>query len=100
MFFLTNYRRLFMGIIMAIIGWTLLILVGGFALFVVLLALGRQSHDGMSFLERLAADPEESHRRRQAYRLNATLFWLFGVPAIMFGGIWLFFQMLFLLGRL
>lgn len=88
-----------MGIIMAIIGWLLLVAVICFAIVVCLLAFGRQSHDDMSWIERIS-NPEESHRRRDSYRLKATLFWAIGLPAIMFGGVWLFFQMLFLLGRL
>ncbi len=88
-----------MGIIFAIIGWLLLIVIVGFALLVMLAAFGRQSHDDMSWIERIS-NPEESHRRRDSYRLKATLFWAIGFPAIMFGGVCLFFQMLFLLGRL
>lgn len=89
-----------MGAILAIVGWMLLMVVGGFAFLILMLALGRQSHDGLSFWERFNTPAEEVHARRQAYRLKATLFWMFGAPAIIFGGVALVYGILILLANI
>lgn len=86
-----------MGFIITLIGWAILAVIGMFALLILLIALGRQSHDGFTFWERLQADPEEIQRRKDSYRLNAVVFWLFGFPAIMAAGVAMVYGMLWLL---